>query len=196
MTDFVKSMRPSETVSRRGFLVTAGAAVATTAACGNGVGGNGANVLDAQVESTLNHMYAQYPGTMDLANKSTGMLVMPLITKAGFGVGGSFGKGALKINETTVDYYSATSATIGFQIGAQQLAYVLFFMTEPALNEFRRSSGWAAGADVEYAVKDQGGNLNLGTTTSLSPVIAVVFGQAGLMAGATLEGSKYSRIIP
>ncbi|WP_380052369.1 YSC84-related protein [Falsihalocynthiibacter sp. SS001] len=185
-----------ERLSRRGFLLTAGAAAATTAACGNGIGNDGAAVLDAQVDATLRHMYSAYPGTVDLSQKSTGMLVMPVVTKAGFGVGGSFGKGALRINDATVDYYSATSATVGFQIGAQQMAHVLFFMTEQALNEFRRSSGWAAGADIEYAVNDRGGNLAVGTTTSLAPVIAVVFGQAGLMAGASLEGAKYSRIIP
>jgi hypothetical protein len=30
----------------------------------------------------------------------------------------------------------------------------------------------------------------------LSPVLAAVFGRAGLRLGATLEGTKYSRIIP
>ncbi len=69
-------------------------------------------------------------------------------------------------------------------------------MTEEALSEFRASSGWAAGADVEYAINDRGANLSAETTTALSPVIAVVFGQAGLLAGATVEGTKYSRIIP
>ncbi|MEC8197220.1 MAG: twin-arginine translocation pathway signal, partial [Pseudomonadota bacterium] len=34
------------------------------------------------------------------------------------------------------------------------------------------------------------------TTNLLAPVIAVIFGQAGLKIGATLEGIKYSRIIP
>lgn len=192
----MKTPSQIERFSRRGFLLTAGAAAATTAACGNGVGNDGAAVLDSQVDATLRHMYATYPGTVDLSASSTGMLVMPVVTKAGFGVGGSFGKGALRINDATVDYYSATSASVGFQIGAQQLAYVLFFMTEQALNKFRSASGWAAGADIEYAVNDKGSNLSVATTTSNAPVIAVVFGQAGLMAGASLEGSKYSRIIP
>jgi lipid-binding SYLF domain-containing protein len=102
----------------------------------------------------------------------------------------------LRIGGTTVDYYSATRASLGPQLGAQQYAHVLFFMTEQALTEFRTSPGWAAGADLEYVAKDQGGNLSADTTTQLSPVIAVVFGQAGLLVGATLTGTKYSRIIP
>ncbi len=83
------------------------------------------------------------------------MLVMPLVTEAGFGLGGSYGRGALRVGGTTVDYYSATQASFGLQIGAQQYAHVLFFMTEEALSEFRRSYGWAAGADLEYAVSEQ-----------------------------------------
>ena len=43
-----------------------------------------------------------------------------LLTEAGFGIGGAYGRGALRINDVTVDYYSAAKATIGFQIGAQQ----------------------------------------------------------------------------
>lgn len=181
--------------SRRNFILSAGA-LATTAACGNGVGGQGAATIDARVASTLSHMYSRYPGTRDLADKSVGMLVMPLITEAGFGLGGSFGRGALQIDNVSVDYYSAASASFGLQIGAQQFAHVLFFMTEPALADFRSSSGWAAGGDIEYVVSDQGGNLGVDTTTVLDPVIAVIFGQAGLHVGATLEGTKYTRIIP
>ena len=42
----------------------------------------------------------------------------------------------------------------------------------------------------------EGEHLRAETTTSTSPVLAVIFGQAGLMAGASLEGVKYTRIIP
>ena len=141
-------------------------------------------------------MYRQFPNTRQLAQKSNGMLVMPLVTEAGLGLGGGYGRGALLVNNVTVDYYSMTKATGGIQIGAQQYAHVLFFMTEDALNGFRRSPGWAAGANVEYVIDDKGDSVNADTTTALSPVLAAVFGRAGLRIGATLEGSKYSRIIP
>ncbi|NNJ67950.1 MAG: twin-arginine translocation pathway signal [Boseongicola sp.] len=183
-------------MSRRALLGGATAATLALAACGNGVGSEGAAKLDARVDAALNYLDINFPGTRDLQQKSVGMLVMPLITEAGFGFGGSYGRGALRVNGITVDYYSATQASFGLQIGAQQYAHVLYFMTEEALAEFRASSGWAAGADVEYAVNDRGANLSAETTTALSPVIAVVFGQAGLLAGATVEGTKYSRIIP
>ncbi|WP_107495961.1 YSC84-related protein [Thalassobius sp. I31.1] len=183
------------TSTRRNFLIS-GAALATTTACGNGVSSGGASRIDTRVSQTVQHMYAQYPGTRDLAQKAVGMLVMPLITEAGFGIGGSFGRGALQINGATVDYYSAASGSFGLQIGAKQFAHVLFFMTNESLYDFRNSHGWAAGADLEYAVSDQGGDISTDTTTVLSPVIAVIFGQAGLHIGASLEGTKYTRIIP
>lgn len=172
------------------------AGTSALAACGNGIGSRGAETIDARVDATLNYLYANYPSTRDLADKSTGMLIMPLVTEAGFGLGGGYGRGALQINGTTVDYYSATKGSVGLQIGAQQFAHVLFFMTDDALSAFRRSSGWAAGADIEYVFKDKGENLRAETTTSTSPVVAVIFGQAGLLAGVSLEGMKYTRIIP
>lgn len=182
--------------TRRSFTLAALAGATLTAACNNGVGSSGGARIDARVDAVLNDLYTRYPNTQDLAARSTGMLVMPLITEAGFGVGGGFGRGALRINDTTVDYYSATKGSFGLQIGGQQFSHVLFFMTEDALSNFRRSSGWVAGADVEYVFKDEGENLRADTTTLNAPVAAVIFGQAGLMAGAALEGVKYNRIIP
>ena len=71
----------------------------------------------------------------------------------------------------------------------------MFFLTENSISEFRRSPGWAAGADLRYATPDQGASIGK-ETTELDPVIALVFGQSGLIAGATLSGVKYTRIIP
>jgi lipid-binding SYLF domain-containing protein len=182
-------------IPRRAAL-TGAAALLALSACGNGIGSSGAAELDARADATLNYLDNTYPGTRDLKTKSVGMLIMPLITEASFGFGGAYGRGVLRVNDVTVDYYSAAQASFGIQAGAQQYAHVLYFMTEDALAEFRASSGWAAGADVEYAVNDRGGNLSAETTTVLAPVIAVVFGQAGLLAGASVEGTKYTRIIP
>jgi len=182
-------------VSRRVFLGSAGSALLLTAACGNGVGGNGGPQIDARVDATRDYLFSRYPGTQGLASQAAGVLFMPLVTEAGFGIGGGYGRGALRVGGVTVDFYSAARATIGFQIGAQQYAHALFFMTPDALSQFRRSPGWAAGADVRYATPDQGASLGK-ETTELDPVIGMVFGQQGLIAGATLSGVKYTRIIP
>lgn len=183
-------------LTRRSFTLGALAGTGALAACGNGIGSRGPETIDARVDSTLNFMYNEFPGTQQLASQAAGILVMPLVTEAGLGLGGAYGRGALRVQNSTVDYYSAARASAGLQIGAQQYAHVLFFMTNDALFEFRQSSGWAAGADIEYALNDNAESIKAETTTSLAPVIAVVFGQTGLRLGATIEGSKYTRIIP
>lgn len=183
-------------ITRRIALTGAFAAATLAAACGNGIGSRGSETIDARIAATLNYMEQTYPGTVDLRQKAAGMLVMPLVTEAGLGIGGSYGRGGLIVNGVTVDYYSAIQASVGLQIGAQQYAHVLFFMTQEALADFRTSAGWVAGANVEYAFSDQGETLMTDTTTVTSPVVAIVFGQTGLRAGATVDGTKYSRIIP
>ncbi len=182
-------------ITRR--MVLAGGGLALLAGCvtGNGVGSNGAAQIDARVNATRDYLFSRYPGTRDLVARSAGVLYMPLMTEAGFGIGGGYGRGALRINDVTVDYYSAARGTIGLQIGAQQYAHALVFTTDAALGDFRRSNGWAAGADVRYATPEMGASLGK-ETTELDPVIGLIFGQQGLIAGATLAGVKYSRIIP
>lgn len=182
-------------ITRRGLLAGVGASVLGTAGCGNGIGSNGAAQIDARVDATQNYLFSRYPGTQDLASRASGILYMPLITEAGFFYGGAYGRGALRIQGATVDYYSSTKASFGLQIGAQQYAHALFFMTPEALADFRRSQGWAASADLRYATPEEGGSIGK-ATTEIDPVIAFVFGQQGLIAGATLAGVKYTRIIP
>ena len=182
-------------LSRRTFLV-AGGALPLLAACGNGLNSGAPQRIDTSVDAALAFMTRQVPGTDELMREAAGMLVMPLVTEAGFGFGGAYGRGALRVNGVTVDYYSAIAGTVGFQIGAQQYSHTLFFMTQQALANFRNSPGWAIGADVRYAVRSTGATLGVDTTVLLDPVIAVVYGQAGLIAGATLEGTRYVRILP
>ena len=49
---------------------------------------------------------------VELRDKASGILVMPLVTKAGLGFGGAYGRGALRVNDVSVDYYSATSGSV------------------------------------------------------------------------------------
>lgn len=182
--------------SRRGFLVVAGGGGLALAGCGNGLGSEGPAKIDARVQATLAQMRNEVPDARILEEKSVGMLVMPLVTEAGFGFGGAYGRGALVVNGVTVDYYAQAKASFGIQVGAQQYAHVLFFMTDEALADFRTASGWTAGADIKYAAANEGGRIGADTLTAINPVIALVFGSAGLIVGASLEGSKYTRILP
>ena len=156
--------------TRRAFLAGAGTSVA---ACGNGIGNSRGARIDYRVDLALQAMYEEVPGSRELADRAVGMLVMPTITKAGFGWGGAYGEGALLIGGAPVDYYSLAQGTWGFQLGLQQYAHTIFFMNENALSEFRSSGGWEVGADAEYVLKDQGDSVSIDTTKLRSPVTAV-----------------------
>ena len=155
---------------------------------------DGAARIDARVDATLEQMYSEYPETVQLSARASGVLIMPLITEAGFGFGGGYGQGALRIDNVTQEYYSASFATTGLQIGAQQYAHALFFMTDDALANFRNSQGVEFGGNIDFTGGRQGEALRADTTTVLSEVVLLVFGQAGFRVGITMDGTKYTRI--
>jgi len=125
-----------------------------------------------------------------------GVLVFPNVVKAGFGIGGEYGTGALLVDGKTADYYRTTAASVGFQIGAQTKAVILCFMTDAALTAFRESRGWEIGVDGSVAFVDTGAGGSVDTTTAPAPVVGFVFGQSGLMANISLEGAKITKIRP
>jgi lipid-binding SYLF domain-containing protein len=88
------------------------------------------------------------------------------------------------------------AASYGFQAGAKQFGYALFFMTDSALNYLNQSDGWALGTGPSIVVLDQGAASSLSTTSMRSDVYAFVFDQQGLMGGMGLEGSKITQITP
>lgn len=187
-------MKSSNAISRR--MLIAGGAALGLAGCTNAVGQDASARLDARVDTTRNYLMQNYPGVSGMLQTAKGVLYMPLMTEAGFGIGGAYGQGALRINNATVDYYSATQASVGFQIGAQQYAHVLIFQTDAALADFRRAPGWVAEADAYYALPARGVSFGGDTLSAQQPIVAMVFGQSGLMAGASIAGTKYNRVIP
>ena len=113
--------------------------------------------------------------------------------KAGLGVGGERGNGALLIDGKIVDYYTTTAASIGLQIGVQVKRQVILFMDKDALESFRNSSGWEVGVDASVAIATLGAGGEIDTEVAKEPVIGFIFGNTGLMYNLTLEGSKISK---
>lgn len=150
--------------------------------------------IDAGVESTLTRLYNVVPGSRELTGKSAGMLVFPTVIDAGFGLGGQYGEGALRVDGKSVGYYSTASASVGLQAGVQSKAIVFLFMTANALDRFRSSEGWSAGADASVAVLKVGANGNVDTDTATAQVNAFVLTNGGLMAGAAVDGTKVTRL--
>ena len=150
--------------------------------------------IDAGVRAARDQCAAQMPGCNTAAEKAQGMLVFPEVTKAAIGIGGSYGEGALIAGDRTAGYYSITSASAGLQLGAQKVAQIIMFMTPEALNKFRNSSGWEAGANAQVTMIDQGKAANISSVMANNPVIAFVFGQKGLMGDLSIQGSKITKL--
>lgn len=179
--------------TRRGFIVTAGASLTT--ACAGGTESSARYKIDANVEAAIQQMENEVPFAASLVDSAAGMLVMPKITKGGLIFGGSYGEGSLLVGSAPVDYYNIVAGSWGLQIGVQQIAQVLFFMDENSLQKFRAKPGWTLGADLEYTLIDNADSAGLDSNTIRDGVYSVIFAQAGLLVGVSLEGSKYNRII-
>jgi lipid-binding SYLF domain-containing protein len=150
--------------------------------------------IDADVDSTIQRLYATVSGSRELVAKARGVLVFPSVLQAGFIVGAQYGKGSLRVGGSTVGYYSTTSGSFGLTAGAQSKALIFLFMTQDALDKFRNSDGWSAGADASVALVKMGANGSIDTTTATKPVEVIVLTNAGLMADVSLEGTKVSRL--
>lgn len=150
--------------------------------------------IDRKVEAALRELQTSVRGAADLLPRAQGYLILADVTKAGLLLGGEYGEGTLFVGGAPVEYYSVAAASFGLQAGVQRSHQALFFMTEAALRNFRTADGWQAGADIEITVPDDGIGFNVNTDTVNRPVFGFIFGREGLLAGASLEGAKYSRI--
>jgi lipid-binding SYLF domain-containing protein len=150
--------------------------------------------IDAQVDAALTRFYEEVPAARDLATKAKGILIFPSVVKAGFGVGGEYGEGALRVGGRSVGYYNTAAASIGLQIGVQSRAEILMFMSQEALELFQSSDGWEVGVDGSVTVVKVGVAGEIDTNTLSKPVIGFVFGEQGLMANLSLEGAKITKL--
>ena len=146
---------------------------------------------DAKVDATLKIFRAQVPGADQYLSVAKGVLVFPSVFRAGVGIGGEYGEGALRINGKTVEYWSTASASIGFTFGSQSKSLILVFLDEAELIKFRHSEGWRAGIDGSVAFVEGGASENVDTINTKDPILGFAFGNKGLMANIALEGSKF-----
>jgi lipid-binding SYLF domain-containing protein len=150
--------------------------------------------ISANADATLDRLYKTVPDARELVAKSNGVLIFPSAISAGLGIGGQYGEGVLRVRGVAQDYYSLASLSVGLQIGAQSKSMIFLFMTQDALDKFRRSEGWSIGADASVAVIKVGANGGIDVNSAQAPIVAFVLTNAGLMANLTLEGTKITRM--
>jgi lipid-binding SYLF domain-containing protein len=153
-----------------------------------------ANEIDARVNPSLDRFVNEVKGAQEFLDAAKGVLIIPKVIQGGLVVGAEYGEGALRIGGKTVGYYNIISGSFGYQIGAQEKDIILVFMSDKVLKKFRNSKNWKAGVDAKVTVINVGADESLSTMKFKKPVVGFVFSQKGLMAGATIEGSKFTKL--
>ncbi|MBZ2169736.1 YSC84-related protein [Marinobacter sp. F4216] len=175
-----------------GFVVALAALVLLAA--GNPAMSATAEDLHRDAQQALEKLYGTNEAAKALGKDAKAILVFPNIVKAGLVFGGSYGEGVLMKGSEVVDYYNSVTGTLGFQIGAQSYAYVMFLMSDEAVNYLETSQGWEVGVGPTVVMVDEGVTKNLSTSSIKDDAYAFIFSQQGLMAGVNIEGTKISRI--
>ena len=148
-------------------------------------------------------------GISNMFNSAYGYALFPTIGKAGFLVGGAYGKGRVYEQSKHIGNTAMTQATVGFQLGGAGFSQVVFFQDKRALTEFINGNfefgaeaqataiTAAAGASANTAgssatasggknnASTAGGSYNKGMAT-------FTITKGGLMYEATVGGQKFS----
>jgi len=185
----------------RKLLITAAASAAialfgitgcvTNSSPGFEAGQKPASMQDG-VTSTLNALYASAPGSKDLAGTAKGILVFPRVVDGGLVIGGEHGRGALLVDGKIVGNYKISSISLGLQAGLQSQSLVLMFLTQDALDRFKAKEGWTAGSDASVALGRVGANGRIEKFNDQG-IVAFALTNAGLMAGANINGTQISK---
>ena len=152
--------------------------------------------IDASIESALDRFAIEIQGAQTYLDGARGILVIPKMIKAGLVLGMEYGEGALVVDNIKVQYYRAFSGSLGLQLGVGSKDLVILFYDDEAMDDILYSSGWQVGVDGSVALLDMGAGGSLDTTEAQDPIVGFVFGHKGLIAGLSLEGTKFTKIWP
>jgi SH3 domain-containing YSC84-like protein 1 len=132
----------------------------------------------------------------DLLDKAECVIVYPSVLKLAFGIGASYGRGAM-VCRTGDEFKGPWGAptmmrleggSIGFQLGGQATDFVLLVMNKKGANAIL-SSKVQLGADASAAAGPKGRNAAASTDASMRAEILTYSRSRGLFAGVSLAGS-------
>jgi len=148
-------------------------------------------------------------GIGDMFSSAYGYALFPTIGKAGFVVGGAYGKGRVYEQGKHIGNTSMTQATVGFQLGGAGFSQVVFFEDKRALNEFTNgnfefgaeaqataiTAAAGASANTSGSSATASGGKNNATTAGAGynkGMATFTITKGGLMYEATVGGQKFS----
>ena len=127
-----------------------------------------------------------------LLSHAQGIVIYPRLVNVGLGWGAMFGDGiVLRKDRLTKEWYGPAfielkTASVGLQIGIQEVSLVLLLMDDKALAAFK-STDFEIGADISIAPGPLGDSLQ--TDIDLNDSIYTYSYSKGIYAGFTLTGS-------
>ncbi|OGD33805.1 hypothetical protein A2V94_01995 [Candidatus Atribacteria bacterium RBG_16_35_8] len=127
-----------------------------------------------------------------LLSHAQGIVIYPRLVNVGLGWGAMFGDGiVLRKDRLTQEWYGPAfielkTASVGLQIGIQEVSLVLLLMDDKALAVFK-STDFEIGADISIAPGPLGDSLQ--AAVDLNDSIYAYSYSKGLYAGFTLTGS-------
>jgi lipid-binding SYLF domain-containing protein len=132
----------------------------------------------------------------DLLDKAECVIVIPSVLKAAFGIGGSYGRGAMtcRSGEHFTGKWGAPTmialegGSFGFQLGGQATDFVILVMNPRGANAIL-SSKVKLGADASAAAGPKGRDAAAETDVTLRAEMLTYSRARGLFAGISLEGS-------
>ena len=132
----------------------------------------------------------------DLLEKAECVIVIPSVRKLAFGVGASYGRGAMvcrkgaKFNGAwgAPAMYALEGGSIGFQIGGEATDLILLVMNDRGMESIL-SSKVKLGADASIAGGPKGRDASADTDDWMRAEILSYSRSRGVFAGVSLEGS-------
>ena len=157
--------------------------------------------------STIN-VFKESPSVMKFFKNSYGYAVFPTIGKAGFVVGGSYGKGQVYRAGKGTGKVSVVEGSIGFQIGGEVFSEIIFFEDKRAYDEFTSGNfefdataqavAITAGAQAQAGTAGKTAGASAGPKTGVQAetkyhkgMATFVQGKGGLMFEASVAGQKF-----
>jgi lipid-binding SYLF domain-containing protein len=132
----------------------------------------------------------------ELIENYRGIVIIPHMINAGFGIGGKRGKGVAMVkldNGKWSDpvFITLTGGSFGFQIGVQSVDLVLVFRHKGVLAKVKNGD-FTIGGDISAAAGPVGRSSTASTDYKLQAEVYSYSRSRGLFAGITINGSNLS----
>lgn len=127
------------------------------------------------------------PSLSKFFQSAAGYAVFPSVVKGAIGIGGAGGKGVLFEKGRAVGSTSLAQVTIGFALGGQDYAEIIFFENDLALSNFK-GGNFALAAQVSAIAAAAGAAASAAYEQG---VAVFTVGIGGLMYEASVGGQKF-----